>query len=60
MPTFTVPCRFDAYADNVAGVEADSAEDAAQWRTKATKTKSGVCGLRGQEQCCTRGRLLSR
>jgi hypothetical protein len=30
MPTFTVLCRIDAYADYVAQVEADSAEDAAQ------------------------------
>jgi len=30
MPTFTVLCRVDAYADYVAEVEADSAEDAAE------------------------------
>jgi hypothetical protein len=30
MPTFTVLCRIDAYADYVAEVEADSAEDAAE------------------------------
>jgi hypothetical protein len=30
MPTFTVLCRIDAYADYVAEVEADSAEEAAQ------------------------------
>jgi hypothetical protein len=29
MPTFTVLCRIDAYADYVAEVEAESAEDAA-------------------------------
>jgi hypothetical protein len=29
MPTFTVLCRIDAYADYVAEVEADSAEEAA-------------------------------
>jgi hypothetical protein len=29
MPTFTVLCRIDAYADYVAEVEADSAEAAA-------------------------------
>ena len=30
MPTFTVLCRIDAYADYVAQVEADSAEEAAE------------------------------
>ena len=30
MPTFTVLCRIDAYADYVAEVEADSAEAAAE------------------------------
>jgi hypothetical protein len=30
MPTFTVLCRIDAYADYVAEVEADSAEQAAE------------------------------
>lgn len=30
MPTFTVLCRIDAYADYVAEVEADSAEEAAE------------------------------
>ena len=30
MPKFKVLCRIDAYADYVAEVEADSAEDAAQ------------------------------
>ncbi len=30
MPTFTVLCRIDAYADYVAEVEADSAEAAAR------------------------------
>jgi len=30
MPKFTVVCRIDAYADYVAEVEADSAEDAAE------------------------------
>jgi hypothetical protein len=30
LPTFTVLCRIDAYADYVAQVEADSAEDAAE------------------------------
>jgi hypothetical protein len=29
MPTFTVLCRIDAYADYVAEVEAESAEEAA-------------------------------
>ncbi len=29
MPTFTVLCRIDAYADYLAEVEADSAEEAA-------------------------------
>jgi hypothetical protein len=30
MPTFKVLCRIDAFADYVAEVEADSAEDAAE------------------------------
>jgi hypothetical protein len=30
LPTFTVLCRIDAYADYVAEVEADTAEEAAQ------------------------------
>ena len=30
MPKFTVVCRIDAYADYVAEVEADNAEDAAE------------------------------
>jgi hypothetical protein len=30
MPTFNVLCRIDAFADYVAEVEADSAEDAAE------------------------------
>jgi len=30
MPTFTVLCRIDAYADYVAEVEADSAAEAAE------------------------------
>ncbi len=30
MPTFTVLCRIDAYADYVAEVEADDAEEAAE------------------------------
>jgi len=30
MPTFTVLCRIDAYADYVAQVEADNAADAAE------------------------------
>jgi hypothetical protein len=30
MPKFTVVCRIDAFADYVAEVEADSAEDAAE------------------------------
>jgi hypothetical protein len=30
MPTFSVLCRIDAYADYVAEVEADSAEEAAE------------------------------
>lgn len=30
MPTFTVLCRIDAYADYVAEVEADSPEEAAR------------------------------
>ena len=30
MPSFTVLCRIDAYADYVAEVEADSAEEAAE------------------------------
>ena len=30
MPTFTVLCRIDAYADYIAEVEADDAEEAAE------------------------------